>query len=86
MALDKRRLEHNEDGIFIAAATAREQVEPGHIVLEDANGNRVTVTVAHWRRWPQLAEHFRPVADATDVGRQWDNGKDPGEDGNPPGA
>jgi hypothetical protein len=36
-------------------------------VLEDANGNRVTVTEAHWRRWPQLAEHFRPVAETPDT-------------------
>jgi hypothetical protein len=37
------------------------------IELEDANGNRVTVTVAHWRRWPRLAESFRPVAENTDL-------------------
>jgi hypothetical protein len=42
------------------------RVAPGHIELEDANGNRVTVTEAHWRRWPQLAENFRPVAENTD--------------------
>ena len=45
----------------------RPTVDPGHIVLEDANGNRVTVTEAHWRRWPQLAEHFRPVAETPDT-------------------
>jgi hypothetical protein len=31
--------------------------------IEDANGNRVTVTEAHWRRWPSVRESFRPVAD-----------------------
>ena len=35
--------------------------------IEDANGNRVTVTEAYWRRWPQLAEHFRPVAETPDT-------------------
>lgn len=29
--------------------------------IEDADGNRVTVTEAHWRRWPQLKETFKPV-------------------------
>lgn len=37
------------------------------IEIEDGRGNRVTVTVAHWRRWPQLAQTFRPVADAPDT-------------------
>lgn len=37
-------------------------VEPGFIEIEDEYGNRVVVTEAHWRRWPQLASVFRPVA------------------------
>jgi hypothetical protein len=37
------------------------------IELEDERGDRVTVTVAHWQRWPQLAEHFRPVAETPDT-------------------
>lgn len=35
--------------------------------IEDANGNRVTVTEAHWNRWPQLAKVFRPVAGNQEV-------------------
>lgn len=32
--------------------------------IEDANGNRVTVTEAHWRRWrTELEKTFRPVAE-----------------------
>jgi hypothetical protein len=42
-------------------------IDPSHIELEDANGNRVTVTVAHWRRWPQLSQTFRPVAETPDT-------------------
>lgn len=29
--------------------------------IEDANGIRVTVTEAHWKKYPQLAEKFKPV-------------------------
>lgn len=36
---------------------------PGLIEIEDEHGNRVTVTEAHWRRWPSVRETFRPVAD-----------------------
>lgn len=42
---------------------ANPAIEPGHIEIEDADGNRVTVTVAHWRRWPSVREIFRPVAE-----------------------
>lgn len=35
--------------------------------IEDANGNRVTVTEAHWRRWEAvLTKTFRPVAETQD--------------------
>ena len=27
------------------------------------NGTRVRVPAAHWARWPQIAESFRPVAE-----------------------
>jgi hypothetical protein len=41
---------------------------PGHIVLEDVHGNRVTVTEAHWRRWmAALSQTFRPVAETPDT-------------------
>lgn len=29
--------------------------------IEDAAGNRVTVTEAHWKKYPQLKEKFKPV-------------------------
>jgi hypothetical protein len=36
--------------------------------LEDANGNRVTVTEAHWKRWETtLTKTFRPVAEQPDT-------------------
>lgn len=36
--------------------------------IEDAQGNRVTVTEAHWKRWQKaLEQHFRPVADEPDT-------------------
>ena len=36
--------------------------------LEDADGNRVTVTEAHWRRWEAvLSQTFRPVAEQPDT-------------------
>jgi hypothetical protein len=32
--------------------------------IEDAQGNRVTVPDAHWRRWQSaLRQNFRPVAE-----------------------
>lgn len=34
---------------------------PETIEIQDDKGNKVTVTVAHWNRWPQLAETFKPV-------------------------
>lgn len=33
------------------------------MLIEDENGNRTTVTRAHWDRWPSVRETFRPVAD-----------------------
>lgn len=33
------------------------------IELEDDKGRKVTVTRAHWLRWPQLAKSFRPVSE-----------------------
>jgi hypothetical protein len=40
----------------------------GFIEIEDANGNRVTVTEAHWRRWKAaLSKTFRPVAETPDT-------------------
>lgn len=34
------------------------------IELEEfESGNKVTVPVAHWLRYPQLAESFRPVSE-----------------------
>lgn len=33
------------------------------IEIEDADGHKVTVTLAHWNRYPQLHESFRPVAE-----------------------
>ena len=36
---------------------------PENIQIEDAKGNKVTVTLAHWRRYPQLANTFRPVSE-----------------------
>lgn len=38
-------------------------IEPETLEIEDDKGNRVTVTRAHWVRWPQLAQHFRPVSE-----------------------
>jgi hypothetical protein len=35
--------------------------------IEDANGNRVTVAEAYWRRWPSVRENFRPVAETPDL-------------------
>jgi hypothetical protein len=41
---------------------------PGHVVLEDVHGNRVTVTEAYWRRWmASLSQTFRPVAETPDT-------------------
>jgi len=37
------------------------------IELEDEDGNRVTVTLAHYRRWPSVRETFRPVAEKKDT-------------------
>ena len=31
------------------------------IEIEDAEGRKVTVSRAHWNRYPQLAESFRPA-------------------------
>jgi hypothetical protein len=39
------------------------RVPDDHIELEDANGNRVIVPVAHYNRWPSVRENFRPVAE-----------------------
>lgn len=33
------------------------------IEIEDAKGRKVTVTRAHWNRYPQLHESFRPVSE-----------------------
>ncbi len=33
------------------------------IEIEDAKGNRVKVSRAHFNRYPSLAESFRPVAE-----------------------
>lgn len=44
----------------------RRKPKATHIEIEDAGGNRVTVTLAHWRRWPSVRENFRPVAENTD--------------------
>lgn len=37
------------------------------IEVEDVDGNRSWVTVAHWRRWPSVRETFRPVAETPDT-------------------
>lgn len=37
------------------------------IEIEDKDGNRVTVTVGHWRRWPSVRETFRPVAESKET-------------------
>jgi len=39
------------------------KVMPRNIELIDGDGNKFTVTEAHWNRYPQLAETFRPVAE-----------------------
>jgi len=33
------------------------------IEVQDKNGNKTVIPVAHWNRYPQLAETFRPVAE-----------------------
>lgn len=33
------------------------------VEIEDKGGNRVSVPVSYWRRWPSVRETFRPVAD-----------------------
>lgn len=35
----------------------------GLIRIEDDKGRKVTITRAHWVRYPQLAQSFRPVAE-----------------------
>lgn len=33
------------------------------IEIEDDKGRKVTVTLAHWNRYPQLHDSFRPVSE-----------------------
>lgn len=36
---------------------------PETIEVVDDRGQKVTVDLAHWNRYPQLADTFRPVAE-----------------------
>ena len=48
-------------------AKRRPRIPNDHIELEDVNGNRVVVPVAHYNRWPSVRETFRPVAETPDT-------------------